>query len=158
MKKMMKISIVACVALAAVACKQTPGKALVKKAADAMNKKDYAAFTALLSKNTLAGMEKTCEPLKAIPKDQVAAVAQASKMPEDVIANCSPAKLMEFGLKQQASEGKEEKYNADKIKSEKQEGNTIDLELDDAQHTKMKLVNEGGEWKIDMSAEFKGKE
>lgn len=157
MKQMMKISIAVCMALAVVACKQTPGKAIVKKAADAMNKKDFAAFTALLSKDTLAAMDKTCEPLKAIPKDQIAAVAQASKMPEDVIANCSPAKLMEFGLKQNNG-GKEEKYNPEKIKSEKQNGNTIDLELDDASQTKMKLVNEGGEWKIDLSAEFKAQQ
>lgn len=154
MRKLVVSSLTALVAVLMIACSKSPGKTIVQKAADAMNKKDYAAFVALLSKGTVAQLNKGCDQMKRIPKSMVASVAKSAKMPEDLITHCTPAKIMEHGMKQAGPE-KEKEFDAEKIKSETVDGNTIHLVLDDATQTKLTLVKEDGDWKIDLSKEMK---
>jgi len=154
MKKIIMLAIAASLAVAAVACKKSPGKAVLQHIADALNKKDYDAFVGMLSKNTIAELQKGCDPLKAIPKAMVAEAAKAAKMPEDLVANCTPAKLLKYGIEAQG-DNNNEKFKPEKIKSEKQDGNTITVEIDDPANPKMTLVKEGADWKVDMADSFK---
>lgn len=154
MKKIMMLALAASLAVLIVACKKSPGKAVLQHIADALNKKDYDAFVGLLSKNTIAELQKGCDSFKAIPKAMVAEAAKAANMPEDLIANCTPAKILKMGMEAQG-DNKNEKFKPEKIKSEKQDGNTITVEIDDPTNPKMTLVKEGADWKIDLADSFK---